>query len=107
MAPRRICLLEHPVVGLKDARELHFAGKKLLGAGINPMGERKAEAEARREEVKALQREADSSFENVGRLWWAWWSIGKSPRHAGRSCDASKQTSFLHSVINPWTRSGR
>jgi hypothetical protein len=46
----------------KDARELHFAAKKLLAAGINPMGERKAEAEAKREEVKALQRETDSSM---------------------------------------------
>ena len=72
---------EYPHVGLKDARELHFAAKKLLGSGINPMGERKAEAEAKREEVKALQREADSSFEKVARKWWAWWSIGKSPRH--------------------------
>jgi len=73
---------EHPIVGLKDARELHFAARKLLAAGINPMGERKAEAEAKREEVKAVQREADSSFEKISRKWWAWWSIGKSPRHA-------------------------
>nr|WP_254064877.1 Arm DNA-binding domain-containing protein [Granulicella sp. S156] len=53
---------EHPVVGPKDAREPHLAAKKLLAAGINPMGERKAEAEAKREEVKALQRETDSSI---------------------------------------------
>jgi len=32
--------------------------------------------------VKALQREAQSSFENVALQWWEWWSIGKSPRHA-------------------------
>ncbi len=73
---------EYPHVGPKDARELHFAAKKLLAAGINPMGERKAEAEAKREGAKALQREADSSFEKIARKWWAWWSIGKSPRHA-------------------------
>jgi integrase len=73
---------EYPLVSPKDARERHFTAKKLLGAGINPMGERKAEAEAKREEVKALQREADSSFEKIARKWWAWWSIGKSPRHA-------------------------
>jgi hypothetical protein len=73
---------EYPHVGRKDARELHFAAKKLLAAGINPMGERKAEAEAKREGAKALQREADSSFESIARKWWAWWSIGKSPRHA-------------------------
>ncbi len=50
--------------------------------GINPMAERKAEAEAKHQEAKALQREAESSFEKVARKWWAWWSIGKSPRHA-------------------------
>jgi Arm DNA-binding domain/Phage integrase central domain len=73
---------EYPVVGPKEARELHFAAKKLLATGINPMAERKAEAEAKQEEVRAIQREADSSFEKVARKWWAWWSIGKSPRHA-------------------------
>jgi integrase len=46
------------------------------------MAERKAEAEAKQQEVKALARETDSSFEKVARKWWAWWSIGKSPRHA-------------------------
>jgi hypothetical protein len=50
---------------VKDARELHLAAKKLLGTGISPMAERKAEAEAKHEEAKALQREAESSFENV------------------------------------------
>jgi hypothetical protein len=73
---------EYPLVGPKDARELHFAAKKLLATGINPMAERKAEAETKQQEAKALQREADSSFEKVARKWWAWWSIGKSPRHA-------------------------
>lgn len=73
---------EYPLVGPKDARELHFAAKKLLASGVNPMAERKAEAEAKQQEAKALQREADSSFEKIARKWWAWWSIGKSPRHA-------------------------
>ena len=73
---------EYPLVGPKDARELHFAAKKLLATGINPMAERKAEAEAKQQEVRAVQREVDSSFETVARKWWAWWSIGKSPRHA-------------------------
>jgi integrase len=73
---------EYPVVGPKEARELHFAAKKLLATGINPMAERKAEAEAKHEEAKAVQREAENGFEKVARKWWAWWSIGKSPRHA-------------------------
>ena len=73
---------EYPVVAPKDARELHFNAKKLLATGINPMAERKSEAEAKQQEAKALQREVDSSFEKVARKWWEWWSIGKSPRHA-------------------------
>ena len=73
---------EYPVVGPKEARELHFAAKKLLATGINPMAERKAEAEAKHEEARAVQRETENSLEKVARKWWAWWSIGKSPRHA-------------------------
>jgi len=73
---------EYPVIGPKEARELHFAAKKLLATGINPMAERKAKAEAKHEEAKAVQREAENSFEKLARKWWAWWSIGKSPRHA-------------------------
>jgi hypothetical protein len=73
---------EHPLVGLKDARELYFTVKKLLAVGIHPMGERKAKAEAKREETKALQREAESSFEKVALKWWECWSIDKSHRHA-------------------------
>jgi integrase len=73
---------EYPHVGPKDARELHFAAKKLLASGVNPMAQRKAEVEAKHQEAKALEREADGSFEKVARKWWAWWSIGKSPRHA-------------------------
>ena len=73
---------EYPLVGPKDGRELHHAARKLLATGVSPMAERKAEAEAKLQEVKAIEREADSSFEKVARKWWTWWSIGKSPRHA-------------------------
>lgn len=72
---------EYPLVPPHQARDLHFAAKQLLRTG--PMAERKAEAEAKQEEIRAIQREADSCFEKVARKWWAWWSIAKSPRHAG------------------------
>ncbi len=62
---------EYPIVGPKDARELHFAAKKLQATGISPMAQRKAEVEAKQQEVKAVQREAESSFEKVARKWWA------------------------------------
>ena len=72
----------YPLVTLKDARELHFAAKKLLGTGVDPITERKAEAEAKQIAVEAEQHEAKNSFENVAREWWGWWSTDKSPRHA-------------------------
>jgi hypothetical protein len=46
------------------------------------MAERKAEADAKQKEIEARLRKEERSFENVARAWWAWWSIGKSPRHA-------------------------
>src|SRR5271155_656997 len=97
---------EYPLVGPKDARELHFAAKKLLATGINPMVERKAEAEAKQQEAKALEREADSSFENVARQWWEWWSVGKSPRHADtvmRRLKVDIFPSFGHKFIDTIT----
>jgi hypothetical protein len=45
---------EYPLIGPKDARELHYAAKKILASGVNPMAERKAEAEAKQEEVRAI-----------------------------------------------------
>jgi Arm DNA-binding domain len=49
---------EYPLVTLKDARERRFAARKMLAAGIDPMAERKAEAEAKQREAEARQREA-------------------------------------------------
>jgi integrase len=73
---------EYPRVILKDARELHFAARKLLGTGINPVADRKAEVETKQMAVEAEQRKADNSFEKIAHEWWSWWSVGKSPRHA-------------------------
>ena len=77
-----MALGEYPLVTLGQARELHLAARKTLASGADPMAERKAEAGAKQKEVEAQQRESETSFENVARDWWAWWSIGKSPRHA-------------------------
>jgi hypothetical protein len=40
----------------------------MLASGVNPMAERKAEAEAKQQEVKSLEREAESSFEDCPKL---------------------------------------
>ena len=78
---KMMALGEYPLVTLKEARERQFESRKTLTAGIDPMAERKAEAEAKQSEVEKRQREAERSFERIARKWWAWWSVGKSPRH--------------------------
>lgn len=42
-----MALGEYPVVSLAEARERHFAARKILAGGIDPMAERKAESEAK------------------------------------------------------------
>jgi len=76
-------------VSLAQVRERQFVARKKLSAGIDPMAERNAEAESRQRTAEAKQREAESSFENIARKWWEWWSVGKSPRHRRKSCDAT------------------
>jgi integrase len=77
-----MALGEYPVTSLALAREHHLAARKILASGIDPMAERKAEAEAKQKEVEAREREAESSFEKVARKWWGWWAASKSQRHA-------------------------
>jgi integrase len=79
---KMMALGEYPFVSLAEARERQYSARKKLGAGIDPMAERKTEAEFRQREIEARQREAESSFEKIARKWWEWWSVGKSPRHA-------------------------
>jgi integrase len=76
-----LALGEYPIVTLAEARELHFAARKKLAAGIDPMAERKAEAEIRQREAQAKVREAENTFEKIARRWWEWWSASRSPRH--------------------------
>ena len=94
---------EYPIVSLAQAREQQFAERKKLDAGIDPMAERKAEAESRQREAEAVQRQAESSFEKIARKWWKWWSAGKSPRHADyvlRRLEADVFPAFGHKFID-------
>ncbi len=77
-----MALREYPFVNLVEARESQFTARKKLVGGVDPMAERKAEAESQQLEAEARQRDAASSLENIARKWWEWWSAGKSPRHA-------------------------
>ena len=98
-----MALGEYPLVSLAQARERHFAARKLLAAGIDPMAERKAEAEANSREAEARQHEAENSFEKVARKWWEWWAAGKSPRHTDyvlRRLEADVFPAFGHKFID-------
>jgi hypothetical protein len=94
----------YPLVSLGHARQLHFEARKTLAAGIDPMGERRKKAEARRKEAKAQQQE--NSFDAIARKWWEWWSTGKSPRHADtimRRLEADIFPAFGHKFIDAVT----
>ncbi|WP_047486558.1 integrase arm-type DNA-binding domain-containing protein [Terriglobus sp. TAA 43] len=81
---KMMALGEYPLVSLKEARDLHFAARKTLGSGVDPMEERKVDAATKQEHAKTLLRRAESSVEKVARKWWDTWSTGKSPRHAAQ-----------------------
>ena len=103
---KMMALGEFPLITLKEARERHAQARKALAGGIDPMAERKAEGEAKQRTAEALQREADNSFENVTRKWWDWWSIGKSPRHAGtvmRRMEVDVFPAFGHKFVDSVT----
>jgi integrase len=100
---KMMALGEYPFVTLKEARERHVAARQRLGEGVDPMVERKAEAEARQQEAEARQREAQHSFEKIARRWWEWWSAGKSPRHTDyvmRRLEADVFPAFGHKFID-------
>lgn len=77
-----MALGEHPVVGLSEVRERYLAARKKLASGIDPVAERKTEADTERKEAEDIQRQYERSFERVARERWSWWSKDKSPRHA-------------------------
>jgi integrase len=79
---KMMALGEYPVVTLAEARDLHFAGRKLLASGVNPVEKRKAVVEATQEAAAAAAREVENTFEKIAQQWWEWWSEGKAPRHA-------------------------
>jgi hypothetical protein len=49
---KMMALGEYPIVTLKEARERDFAARQKLAVGIDPMMERKAEAENRQREAE-------------------------------------------------------
>jgi integrase len=98
-----MALGEYPVVNLAEARDCHFSARKRLAGGIDPIVERKAEADARQREADARQREAENSFEKIARKWWVWWATGKSPRHTDyvfRRLEADVFPAFGHKFID-------
>jgi len=103
---KQMALGEYPIVNLSEARKRHFAARQKMAAGIDPMVERKAEAESRKREAEARQREAENSFEKIARKWWEWWAVYKSPRHSDyvlRRMEADVFPAFGHKFIDDVT----
>jgi integrase len=63
----------YPDVTLADARTAHHAGRKLLASQVDPMADRRQQANVAEH----------ATFAQLAHKWWAHWSPSKSPRHAG------------------------
>ncbi len=99
-----MALGEYPLLTLAQAREHHLTARRTLALGVDPMAERKAEAEAKQREAQARQAESERSFERVAHKWWELWSVGKSPRHADTVMRRMKADVSLRMVTNLSTR---
>jgi integrase len=101
-----MALGEYPIVNLAEARERHFAARRKLAAGIDPVVERKAEAATRQREAEERERAAENSFEKIARKWWEWWAPEKSPRHTDyvlRRLETDVFPAFGHKFIDDVT----
>jgi hypothetical protein len=72
-----MALIKYPEVSLKRARELHTETKHLLGKGVDPMADRKAQ----KTEAESVQR---ITFETIFRAWFPYWSQGRAPKHSAQ-----------------------
>lgn len=68
---------DYPTTSLSMARQARDAVRRALAEKRDPMEERRSEKLAKR-------FAAENSFKNVAKLWWDWWSPGKSERHAAQ-----------------------
>ncbi len=74
---KRLSLGVFPDVSLKDARDRRDAARKLLGDGVDPSENRKAQKSAQAER-------AANSFEVVAREWFAKYSTNWAASHSNR-----------------------
>lgn len=86
---KRLSLGVYPEVGLKEARDRREEAKRLLGEGVDPSVERKAQ------KVATVERTA-SSFEVVAREWHAKYAPGWS------KSNADKVIARLQNDVFPW-----
>lgn len=68
---------QYPDISLADARDAHYQARTLLAKGIDPMAQKKAVKEARRQQEVAKAH----SFRAVSESWLEHWSTGKSTQH--------------------------
>jgi len=73
-----MALGQYPETSLAEARDKHFAARKLLHSGTDPMAERKA---AKAAAVQCDENDTDNPFATVATKWHEHWSHGKSQRY--------------------------
>jgi hypothetical protein len=69
---------KYPTVSLQEARKRRMEAKEMIAARIDP-GEQKKEIKAA---AVAAQKEAENTFENVAREWYAHYAPSLTERHA-------------------------
>jgi integrase len=74
---KRISLGVYPDVGLAEARDKREAARKLVAAGIDPAGHRKAEK-------VALEESTENTFEAIAREWFSMFSKHWVAGHADK-----------------------
>lgn len=70
-----MALGRYPEITLAEARERHFAARRRLAHGTDPMAERMAEK-------TAAKAETEHTFEKIADLWLEHWRGNKSTRHS-------------------------
>ncbi len=71
---KTLSLGSYPDVGLKEARELHVAARKILATGVDPN-------ENRKNNKAAKKLNTANSFEIVAREWWQSYMKSKAESH--------------------------
>lgn len=73
----------YPEVSLAEAREAHMAARKLLATGVDPVADRRQQA-----------NQVKTTFQDIAEQWWKHWSKSCTERHADSTIRRLKMNVF-------------